>query len=174
MPRAKGQGLMAKGSGGSLRGDGNVMPRAWDCSPDSAMEISAILWHVRYTSIKWKNTLYIYINNTWSTKEKKMRRPVKHFCLTLNLVLLPEATTDRNFSCVLLGNLWRCNCNLYDTPILLYFISFCQKVARHTHCCEPGVFLTIIYLGGHSTSVHWEATPFLKNVCTASHCLDGP
>lgn len=56
-------------------------------------------------------------------KVKKMRRPVKHLCLTLNLVLLPEATTDGSFSCVLPQVIYEDVTVIYMTP-LFYFISF--------------------------------------------------
>lgn len=43
---------------------------------------------------------------------------------------------------------------LYATLILFYFRSFCQQAMCYTLCSEPSMFLSVIYLGGPSTSVH--------------------
>lgn len=56
-------------------------------------------------------------------KVKKMRRPVKRLCLTLNLVLLPEATTDMSVSCALPQVFYDYVSVIYMTP-QFYFISF--------------------------------------------------
>lgn len=64
--------------------------------------------------------------------------------------------------CPSTGILGLCKCHLYDTPVLLYFISFFQKAAHHTHCCEPCVFLTIIYLGGSRHIGTLRSYPILK------------
>lgn len=99
-----------------------------------------------------------------------MRRPVKSLCLILNPVWLPGATTDTSFLHVLPQQSIN-NVSVTYTPPLFYFISLCQKIARHSPYCEPCGFLSVIYLGDHSHQYTEKHRIFFFNGCIASHCL---